>query len=61
MKIRLWFIRETDKARLYSKTPPGRAPDEIWIPRSQIEHCTKFPTGEHHLTVTDWFAEKSGL
>ena len=64
VKIRLWFIRETDKARLYSRLPPERNPgqdDQIWIPRSVIEHATKFPDGEHHLTVTDWFAEKNNL
>lgn len=63
MKIRLWFIRETDKARLYSKLPPERHPgpgDQIWIPRSVIEHATKFGA-EHHLTIADWFAEKNNL
>ena len=64
MKVRLWFIRETDKARLYSKLPPERNPteqDRIWIPRSLIESATKFPNGEHIVTVVDWFAEKSNL
>lgn len=63
MKIRLWFLRETDKARLYSKLPPERNPtkeDEIWIPRSVIEYATKFGN-EHHLTITDWFADKNNL
>jgi hypothetical protein len=64
MKPRLWFIRETAAAVLYSKLPPDRHPgpeDEVWIPRSVIEQRTKFPTGEHHLTVVEWFAEKQNL
>ena len=64
MNVRLWFIRETDKARLFSRLPPERKPgkqDEIWIPRSVIEHQLKFATGECHLKVTDWFAEKNNL
>ena len=66
MKIRLWFIRETDLARLYSKVPigqPGRTPepsDELWVPRSIVEHTTK-RGNEHELDLPDWFIEKSGL
>ena len=64
MKVRLWFVKETEKAVCYSKVPPERHPgpeDMVWIPRSLIEQRTKFPSGEHHLTVTDWFAEKEKL
>jgi hypothetical protein len=64
MKIRLWFIRETQHARLYCKLPPERHPtdaDYVWVPRSVIEGCMKFPTGECHLELADWFAEKENL
>lgn len=63
MKTRLWFIRETEKACLYSKLPPERNPnpeDHIWIPRSVIEHRLKLGN-EHHLTITDWFADEEDL
>jgi len=63
MKITLWLIRETDKARLYSKVRPDRNPtqvDEIWIPRSIVEHTSKVDL-EHTVTLPDWFVEKEGL
>lgn len=65
MKVRLWFIEETDKARHYCKLPPERHPvqpdDYIWIPRSLVSHTTKQPNGEHIVDVADWFADKNGL
>jgi len=66
MKLRLWLIRETDKARLYSKVPigePGRDPeesDQIWVPRSIVVHTTK-RGNEHEVDLPDWFIEKNGL
>lgn len=63
MKIRLWFIRQTDKARLYSKVPPERNPgkeDQVWIPLSVLEHVTK-RGNEHEVTMADWFGEKENL
>lgn len=64
MKVRLWYVRETDKARRYCKLPPERNPteaDHIWIPRSVCEHTTKYPDGQHIVDVADWFAEKENL
>lgn len=69
MKTRLWLLRETEKARLFSRLPKERRDrlhrddhsDEVWIPRSVIEHQTKFANCECHLTVADWFAEKNDL
>lgn len=61
--IRLWFISDTDKARLYSKIPPSRNPakdDMIWIPLSVIEHTTK-RQDEHHVKLAAWFVEARGL
>lgn len=59
----LWFVRETPAARLYTRIPPARNPqpsDEIWIPRSVVEHTSK--TGNVHiLTIADWFVEKENL
>lgn len=69
MKIRLWLLRETETARLYSRLPKDRRDrlkigdksDQIWIPRSVVEHQTKFADGERHLTLPNWFAEKNDL
>jgi len=64
MKVRLWLIRETDKARLYSRLPPERHPtedDQVWIPRSVVNHTSKEPSGLHEVTVEDWFAERENL
>lgn len=63
MNITLWFIRETPAARLYSKVRPDRHPtkeDEIWIPRSIVEHTSK-ADNEHTVKLPDWFIEKEGL
>ncbi len=63
MKIRLWFIRETADARLYSKVPPERNPgedDQLWIPRSVIEHTSK-RGAEHTVELPDWFIESRKL
>lgn len=63
-KVCLFFIRETEKARLYSTVPPerGQTKDtEIWLPRSQIEHTSKDPSGMHIVTIPEWLADKKGL
>ena len=60
MNLRLWLIRETDLARLYSKTnpdDPSRTPDTLWIPRSIVEHTTK-RGNEHIVKLPDWWIEK---
>jgi hypothetical protein len=61
MKIRLWLVKETEKARQYSKTPPGREQDLIWIPRSVMNGQTKQPDGECMVEIEDWFCEKNDL
>lgn len=64
MKIRFWFVKQTDKARYYSKLPPERNPgaaDHIWIPLSIIEHTTKYPTGQHIVELPEWFVERENL
>lgn len=63
-KHRLWFIRETASARGYSKVPPERRPtheDLVWLPRSQIEHTSKEPSGIHIVTIPEWLARAKGL
>ncbi len=63
MKIRLWFIMETEAARLYSTTPnndSARDGRRIWIPRSIVEHTSK-QGAEHTLDLPDWFIEKENL
>ncbi len=67
-KIRLWFVRETEKARLYCKFAPhpdlgfanADQADYVWIPRSIVEHTSK-RGAEHTLDLPDWFIEKEGL
>lgn len=65
MKIRLWFMKETEQARLYCKFDPARgsnmlASDMIWIPKSVVEHTSKRGI-EHTVELPDWFIEKNGL
>ena len=58
--VRLWFVRETAKARLYSKVPPDRyggPEDEVWVPMSIVEHTTKRGV-EHMVKLPDWWIEK---
>lgn len=61
-KIRLWLIRETNKARLYCKhgNPNPEESDCVWVPLSIVEHTTK-RGNEHVVTLPDWFIEKEGL
>lgn len=60
MTIRLTFIRETEKARLYMFS--DRLP--IWIPRGVVKSTTKFPYRGpdhpivHELNIEDWWWEK---
>lgn len=61
--MRLWLIRETEKARLYSTTDPTdphREVNELWVPLSVIEHTTK-RGNEHDVKLPDWFIEARGL
>lgn len=67
MRIRLWLVRESEKARQYSKfDPTGRGATEpnvgdlIWVPKSIVEHTTKRGY-EHEVDLPDWFIEKEGL
>ena len=67
MKIRLWLVQETDKARCYYKFNPvntgaaePNATDLVWVPRSIIEHTTK-RGNEHVVELPDWFIEKEKL
>ena len=67
VKVRLWEIRRTDKARLYSTTPPSsRDGDEVWIPISQIDHVSYQPAVEGEwrecvVTIPEWIADEKGL
>lgn len=68
MRIRLWLIRETEKARLYCKFAPhpdlgfsnAEDGDKVWVPRSVAEHTTK-RGAEHEVELPDWFVEKANL
>lgn len=63
-KVRMWFLRETEKAYQYTKLPPDRQrnpEDLMWIPKSQVEHRSKQPNGLHELTLPDWLVEAKNL
>lgn len=65
--LRLWQVAITEKAICVSKTPKDRDPECVWLPRSMIEHITRFPQKEPdgwpeiHVKMQEWFAEKKGL
>lgn len=59
MTIRLNFLRETEKARLYE----FKSGQSTWIPRSAIKSTLKFPSDlgsaqVHELNVEDWWWDK---
>lgn len=66
--IRLWLIKETDKAYFFSKVTQekGSSNDGIWVPRSMCERITKGASEPGkwrfcEVEVQEWFAEKKGL
>ncbi len=70
MNLRLWLVKETEKARLYSRqsSQENSSPtDLLWLPRSVCKSTKKFPPTsptawpEHHVEVEEWFAEKEKL
>jgi hypothetical protein len=75
MRLRLWFVRESNAARRYCKLPKTRNPGSdihgnenyVWIPRSLISHVQQRPSRdgvewpEHDVQVDDWFAERENL
>jgi len=61
-KIRLFEIRRTERAVLFRTTPKeNREGDEHWLPLLEIEHISKFPTGECVVTIPEWLADSRGL
>ena len=66
MTLRLTFLRETEKARLY-RFKDGTS---IWIPRSVVKSTVKFPSAGlndlvehatetvHEINVEDWWWDK---
>ena len=71
MKLQLWLLQETDKARKFQRCAPGTqvhsALQEIWIPRSVCSRILKFPVElgvwqrRCEVEVADWFVEKHDL
>lgn len=64
--LRLWEMTRTEKAYRFSKTPPERLPDPVWLPISVIEHITRYPAafGEFRpcdVTLPEWLAREKGL
>jgi len=68
MKIRFWFVKETELARQYCKFAPhpdlgfanAEESDLVWIPKSIVEHRS-IRGLEHTLELPDWFIEEKGL
>lgn len=66
VKIRLWIIRETEKALFVSKLPADRDYEGVWIPRSQCIHLTKQPPQQNGwrdsvIEMEEWIAEAKNL
>lgn len=69
LKLQLWLITETPKARLFKRTAPGSivAPelDQVWIPRSVTPRILKYAEAGGHIRcevdAPDWFVEKYNL
>ena len=60
--VRLWLVRETPAARLYTTAPQdsGRAGKQVWVPRSIVEHTSK--DGDcHTVKLPDWFVQRENL
>jgi len=67
-KVKLWYMNETVRAYLFSKIPSSRQgdkTDQVWIPKSLVEHIQKWPAKQNELwpewilTMPDWFVEKN--
>jgi hypothetical protein len=60
VNLRLEFIQETPKARLYA----FKDGEQHWIPKSVVNRTVKFPAKDlntrpvHEVTVEDWWWEK---
>lgn len=66
MTLRLWLVEERELARQFSRTPPGRKPNFVWIPRSVTSRLLKFKEvpgqwRECEIEMEDWFAREKGL
>jgi hypothetical protein len=60
MKVTLWCIRETEKARLYRRTHGA----DVWVPRSVCRNVLKWPPEHgnppiHEVEIEDWFLKKN--
>jgi hypothetical protein len=63
VSIRLWYVRETKAAYLYTTVPPDRHPsdlEELWVPKSIVEGRTK-RGDEHEVRLPDWWIRAKGL
>lgn len=70
MKVRLFFIRETDKARLFCVTlkvggnRPPRPVNPFWLPKSEIIYQKKTFEGVMpvcDVKIPDWLGNKHKL
>lgn len=66
-KVRLWRIKQTEKAVLYSFWPKGEQPEKtIWVPRSLHQHVS---VDRHNpdewapctVELPDWFVDRHEL
>ena len=68
VKIRMFLKRESDKALCYVNKPRDLEVTRTeWIPKSMVEHTTKFPPvggthyREHEITLPVWLVEQKDL
>lgn len=69
-KVRMFFYEESQSGKavcMTDKPNPEIAMRKVWIPKSLIEHTTKFPKvagqqfQEHELTIPEFVAEQKLL
>lgn len=69
-KVRLYFVQQSGSGKayqFYDAAKRGAGKKHVWIPKSLIDHISKFPKGESHdyaeweLTVPAWVTEEKGL
>lgn len=66
-RVRLWQVRQTDKAILFETLFGDPKSRQVWVPRSQMQHISRnaplVPGGAQEclVTLSEWFAEKENL
>ncbi len=66
VKAVCWEVGATPAAYLFSTKPKGQGGRQSWVPRSLVDHVTRFPAGpgewrQCQVTMPMWLAEQKGL